>query len=1240
MGLNPKARAWTPEPGSSGDRRGDSLGRAREAVHGVGTHKNKNEEGRESCRVGRLSLLAKQDKHRVNFYNRRVQSAINRKQIKRSRRKRRRGRAGRRLARAAARLARERQKAALVKVATYNVRSLSVNGANGYGRDEVVLHEAAAQGISVVGIQETRRAGRTVSTAAGYRVFHSGTEKGGQRGVALAIRESICKKSKFTREDVDGRSMLMRFEISGQQQAVNFVVGYAPTEPSDGEKKREFWNNFDSLVKRVPAKECLFVLMDANARTGKRIEGDGTDDGVLGAYGRDEMNDNGKLLLNFASDNKLAITNTFFSTRKGGISHTHNGVIGDRASDFKRIDYILTRQAHRPRVRNVEVHPQPKRPIKADSDHNMVVATVDLGGRFAHNRGVQQTSRPQQLNRRQLRTKFLRERVIEKFAEDMEEPAVQPASLTEDARRFTKTILEAAHAVIPEERRLPRRLGWCERPAVRAALMAALDRKREARRQCKARHTTATWRALRAACKEVRAAIDKGIEIHLEKYVAGIETLLRHRDMRGLYKHLKRTAGLGGSKTEGQQAVKDENGVLLRDKGDILRRWARFFGNLLNTKSPTLRPSIIEEVHQRKEPPPPPETRPLSGKPVPLGAEPTFAETQQAVRAMANWKATGADSFPVELLKLDDPTREPVVLGHFHPILVRVWKGEEIPQEWKDATIKVLHKKSDRSDCNNFRGISLVAHAGKVLLKIIANRLSDFCETQRILPEEQCGFRPARSTIDMLFVVRRLQELGRQRKIPLYMCFVDLQKAYDSVDRELLWKVLARAGVPSVMINVIRQFHDGMRAQVRMDDGELSDWFEVTQGLRQGCVLSPLLFNIFFAAVMEVVLQRFSEDDIILENLVFLEEEGRGGPDETSLDRVRRAVWGMLYADDAGFVSRSPAGLARMMTVIVEVFGQFGLTVSEKKTETLLMRIPEKAQKAGETPTPPLPPLEIAAAGQKYKQVDQFVYLGGLITEDANLTREINRRIKIAWVCFRKFCKELFDRPDAPFWLKVRLLKAEAMEALLYGCMTWAPRSDHYRQLRKTHRQLLLRVIGYRRVHGTHRQMSYAKALKKTGSQSVEATIRQRRLLFAGAMARQGEERLPRRLLLGKLEGGQDPGPGHPAQHWYKSLVDDFKAFGALHGSTPTDRRTFGVDKLIWTEAARKEDGRPWYTGVLLGAERFMAAWHKSQEEASRIRAVKRAAKELADQNKRIAEEGGQGERQGKRRKSTANSRR
>ena len=147
--------------------------------------------------------------------------------------------------------------------------------------------------------------------------------------------------------------------------------------------------------------------------------------------------------------------------------------------------------------------------------------------------------------------------------------------------------------------------------------------------------------------------------------------------------------------------------------------------------------------------------------------------------------------------------------------------------------MKVLHKKKDRTECSNYRGLSLVTHSGKVVLKIVVNRLGDFCEEARILPEEQCGFRPQRSTRDMMFVVRRLQELGRTSNTSLDIYFIDLAKAYDSVDRVLLWEVLARLGVPPRRIKIIRMFHDGMRARVQLDDGDISAWFDVGQGLRQ-----------------------------------------------------------------------------------------------------------------------------------------------------------------------------------------------------------------------------------------------------------------------------------------------------------------------------------------------------------------------------------------------------------------------
>ena len=108
-----------------------------------------------------------------------------------------------------------------------------------------------------------------------------------------------------------------------------------------------------------------------------------------------------------------------------------------------------------------------------------------------------------------------------------------------------------------------------------------------------------------------------------------------------------------------------------------------------------------------------------------------------------------------------------------------------------------------------------MSHAGKVLLKVVAKRLSAYFEAEGLLPEEQCGFRPDRSTTDMMFVVRRLREIERKAGGSLFMYFIDLQKAYDTVDRILLSQVITRIGVSPQMIAVIQQFHNEIRACVR-----------------------------------------------------------------------------------------------------------------------------------------------------------------------------------------------------------------------------------------------------------------------------------------------------------------------------------------------------------------------------------------------------------------------------------------
>ena len=436
----------------------------------------------------------------------------------------------------------------------------------------------------------------------------------------------------------------------------------------------------------------------------------------------------------------------------------------------------------------------------------------------------------------------------------------------------------------------------------------------------------------------------------------------------------------------------------------------------------------------------------------------------------------------------------------------------------------------------------------------------------------------------MMFVVRRLQEVGRKAGVSLHMCFIDLQKAYDTVDRTLLWQVPTRTGVPPQMIAVIRQFHDEMRACVRPGDGVCSDWFEVEQGLRQGCVLSPLLFNIFFAAVLNVVLQRFSEEPAILAELVHLKEPSTSMGLEPAMDYVRRAVWGMLYADDACIVSRSSQGLAKIMEVIVEVCRAFAFPVSAKKTETMCMPPPRT----------PRTMVRIEAAGQIYKQVQSFTCLGGAVTETPDMSVEIARRTRACCMRIRRYSRELYGQPKVALSLKTRMVKAEAIEVLLYGCSTWSLRQEHYAKLRTVHHRVLLRIIGAQRKRPDHRMTSYNRALEITRCESIETTLRTRRLLWAGALLRMSGGRLPKRIVFENLEGAVRRGRGGKEKEWTDCIQSDIRAFG-ITGD--------------WKTMALKAEA--WVGAVTEGGRRFMAAWREEEEDAARHRQEKREATRL-----------------------------
>ena len=180
---------------------------------------------------------------------------------------------------------------------TFNVCIAAVNGVNGIGHTDTLLRTCAAKGCDVIGLQETKRDGTFEISASGYRVFFSGDcrmVKGGkgQYGVGLAIKEEIIKKAgedSITVECISAR--LLKARISIKSNFVMFVVAYAPTEEAPEGQKAKYMAALNCTVASVTAREYIFVLTDANARTGKRGEGRGeADSKVLGAYGRDKLN--------------------------------------------------------------------------------------------------------------------------------------------------------------------------------------------------------------------------------------------------------------------------------------------------------------------------------------------------------------------------------------------------------------------------------------------------------------------------------------------------------------------------------------------------------------------------------------------------------------------------------------------------------------------------------------------------------------------------------------------------------------------------------------------------------------------------------------------------------------------------------------------------------------------------------------------------------------------------------------
>ena len=279
------------------------------------------------------------------------------------------------------------------------------------------------------------------------------------------------------------------------------------------------------------------------------------------------------------------------------------------------------------------------------------------------------------------------------------------------------------------------------------------------------------------------------------------------------------------------------------------REWRDYFKTLLNPGQNNDRQSAEENA---TEIPSEPSETTILNEPI------VKSEIITAINKLKSGKASGPDGIAPEFYM----SQLPIYIDYLHSLFNTIFSNGIYPEEWTKSAIFPLYKKGDPNNVNNYRGISLLNILGKIFSHILNARLKHWCDINQLIPEAQAGFRSSYSTIDNIFILQSLvQKYISRPGGRFYVFYVDFFKAFDWIDRNKLWLILSKYGCQGNMMNVLMSMYKSVLASVRVTESQndggvnndlshslfITDYFECLSGVKQGCVLSPILFSIFIS---------------------------------------------------------------------------------------------------------------------------------------------------------------------------------------------------------------------------------------------------------------------------------------------------------------------------------------------------------------------------------------------------------
>ena len=317
-----------------------------------------------------------------------------------------------------------------------------------------------------------------------------------------------------------------------------------------------------------------------------------------------------------------------------------------------------------------------------------------------------------------------------------------------------------------------------------------------------------------------------------------------------------------------------------------------------------------------------------------------------AVASLKKGKSAGVDNIPADLVQAGGVTMIDVLTE----ICNRIWRITEWPTPWTQSLIITLPKMGNLQLCQNYRTINLISHSSKVMLKVILNRLKP--QAKEIIAEEQAGFRAPQNRSSTSESCVKSTSKHQQN---LYHVFIDVKKAFDRVWHAALWATMRKYNISANLVRTIEQLYDKATSAVQMN-GSIGEWFRTTVGVRQGCLLSPTIFNIFLERIMSDALE---------------EHDGKvsiGG----------RNITNLRFADDIDALAEEEQELEALVESLDKTCTRYKMEISAEQTK-LMTNSANGIQR------------EIRVKGQKLGTVTSFKYLGAVVSDDGSKPEILSR---------------------------------------------------------------------------------------------------------------------------------------------------------------------------------------------------------------------------------------------------------